>query len=129
MKKDAKFNVGQWLPSDQEFYNNWLKKVLKEAEAEQDQTLLPPVQALKDLIESDRYLWNLFHMMFEEVPAKYVETPMDTPAVHNYHQMLRVINRVMHRAPEFNATGLVGFPINAPNGNQSWLCRFYGSTC
>ena len=72
MKKDAKFNVGQWLPSDQEFYNNWLKKVLKEAEAEQDQTLLPPVQALKDLIESDRYLWNLFHMMFEEVPAKYV---------------------------------------------------------
>ena len=113
MKKDAKFNVGQWLPSDQEFYNNWLKKVLKEAEAEQDQTLLPPVQALKDLIESDRYLWNLFHMMFEEVPAKYVETPMDTPAVHNYHQMLRVINRVMHRAPEFNATGLVGFPINA----------------
>ena len=113
MKKDAKFNVGQWLPSDQEFYNNWLKQVLKEAEAEQDQTLLPPVQALKDLIESDRYLWNLFHMMFEEVPAKYVETPMDTPAVHNYHQMLRVINRVMHRAPEFNATGLVGFPINA----------------
>ncbi len=113
MKKDAKFNVGQWLPSDQEFYNNWLKKVLKEAEAEQDQTLLPPVQALKDLIESDRYLWNLFHMMFEEVPAKYVETLMDTPAVHNYHQMLRVINRVMHRAPEFNATGLVGFPINA----------------
>ena len=105
MKKDAKFNVGQWLPSDQEFYNNWLKKVLKEAEAEQDQTLLPPVQALKDLIESDRYLWNLFHMMFEEVPAKYVETLMDTPAVHNYHQMLRVINRVMHRAPEFNATG------------------------
>ena len=38
---------------------------------------------------------------------------MNTPAVHNYHQMLRVINRVMHRAPEFNATGLVGFPINA----------------
>ena len=64
MKKDVKFNVGQWLPSDQEFYNTWLKKVLKEAETEQDQTLLPPVQALKDLIESDRYLWNLFHMMF-----------------------------------------------------------------
>ena len=31
MKKDAKFNVGQWLPSDQEFYNNLLKQVLKEA--------------------------------------------------------------------------------------------------
>ena len=63
----------------------------------------PPVQALKNLIESDRYLYNVTQMMFEEVPVKYVKTPMNTPAVHNYHQMLRVINRVMHRAPEFNA--------------------------
>ena len=46
MKKDVKFNVGQWLPSDQEFYNTWLKKVLKEAEAEQDQYILPHVQDL-----------------------------------------------------------------------------------
>ena len=34
----------------------------------------------------------------------------------------------MHRAPEFNATGLVGFPINAildyPMANKSWLCSF-----
>ena len=27
MKKDVKFNVGQWLPSDQEFYNTWLKSI------------------------------------------------------------------------------------------------------
>lgn len=30
-----RFNVGKWLPSDQEFENKWLKKVYKEAESEE----------------------------------------------------------------------------------------------
>ena len=42
-----RFNVGKWLPSDQEFENQWLKKVYKEAESEENQHLSPPVQALK----------------------------------------------------------------------------------
>lgn len=113
MKQNEKFNVGQWLPSDQEFYNKWMKKVLKEAEEEENQELLPPIQDFKDLIENDHTLWNLFHMMFDEVPLKYKDTPMGTPAIHDYRQMLRTLNRIMHRAPEFNTTGLVGFPINA----------------
>lgn len=78
MKKNIQYNVGQWLPSDQEFYNKWLKKVLKEAESEENQKLLPPVQALKNLIESDRYLYNITQMMFDEIPEKYVDTPMGT---------------------------------------------------
>ncbi|WP_297817567.1 phosphatidylserine decarboxylase family protein [uncultured Lactobacillus sp.] len=113
MKKNIQYNVGQWLPSDQEFYNKWLKKVLKEAESEENQKLLPPVQALKNLIESDRYLYNITQMMFDEIPAKYVDTPMGTPQVRNYKQMLLMLNRIIQRAPEFNTTGLVGTPINA----------------
>ena len=88
MKKNIQYNVGQWLPSDQEFYNKWLKKVLKEAESEENQKLLPPVQALKNLIESNRYLYNITQMMFDEIPEKYVDTPMGTPQVRNYRQML-----------------------------------------
>ena len=113
MKKNIQYNVGQWLPSDQEFYNKWLKKVLKEAESEENQKLLPPVQALKNLIESDRYLYNVTQMMFDEIPEKYVDTPMGTPQVRNYKQMLLMLNRIIQRAPEFNTTGLVGTPINA----------------
>ena len=113
MKKNIQYNVGQWLPSDQEFYNKWLKKVLKEAESEENQKLLPPVQALKNLIESDRYLYNITQMMFDEIPEKYVDTPMGTPQVRNYRQMLLMLNRIIQRAPEFNTTGLVGTPINA----------------
>ena len=79
----------------------------------------PPVQALKNLIESDRYLYNVTQMMFEEVPVKYVKTPMNTPAVHNYHQMLRVINRVMHRAPEFNA--ILDYPMATKAGYVAFM--------
>ena len=89
------------------------KKILKEAESEENQKLLPSVQALKNLIESDRYLYNVTQMMFDEIPEKYVDTPMGTPQVRNYKQMLLMLNRIIQRAPEFNTTGLVGTPINA----------------
>lgn len=56
MSKTIPYNVGKWLPTDQKFFNQWLGKVLKEAESEENQYLLPPVQALKHLIESDRYI-------------------------------------------------------------------------
>ena len=51
--------------------------------------------------------------MFDEIPEKYVDTPMGTPQVRNYRQMLLMLNRIIQRAPEFNTTGLVGTPINA----------------
>ena len=56
-----------------------------------------------------------FHLMFEEVPRKppFNKNPAGQPQVRNYHLMLRLINRIMTKAPEFNETGLVGFPINA----------------
>lgn len=123
-----KFNVGKWLPSDQEFEDNWLKKIYKEAQTEENQHLLPPVQALKELIESDRYIWNLFQMMFEEIPVKDVDTPAGTPQVRDYHQLLLVLNRIIQRAPEFNTTGLVGTPINAvldyPMGTKAGYVLF-----
>ncbi|RVU70393.1 MULTISPECIES: phosphatidylserine decarboxylase family protein [Lactobacillus] len=123
-----KFNVGKWLPSDQEFEDKWIKKVYQEAQAEENQHLLPPVQALKELIESDRYIWNLFQMMFDEIPMKDVDTPAGTPQVRDYHQLLLMLNRIIQRAPEFNTTGLVGTPINAildyPMGTKAGYVLF-----
>ncbi len=74
---------------------------------------MQPVQALKELIESDRFIWNLFRMMFVEIPVEDFDTPAGTPQVRDYHQLLLVLNRFIQRAPEFNTTGLVGTPINA----------------
>lgn len=123
-----KFNVGKWLPSDQEFENKWVKKVYEEAKSEENKKLLPPVQALKELIESNRYIWNLFQMMFDEIPQKDVDTPAGTPQVRDYHELLLVLNRLIQRAPKFNTTGLVDTPINAvldyPMGTRAGYVLF-----
>lgn len=123
-----KFNIGKWLPSDQEFENKWVKKIYEEAKSDENKNLLPPVQALKELIESNRYIWNLFQMMFDEIPQKDVDTPAGTPQVRDYHELLLVLNRIIQRAPEFNTTGLVGTPINAvldyPMGTRAGYVLF-----
>ena len=123
-----KFNVGKWLPSDQEFENKWVKKVYEEEKSEENKNLLPPVQALKELIESNRYIWNLFQMMFDEIPQKDVDTPAGTPQVRDYHELLLVLNRLIQRAPKFNTTGLVDTPINAvldyPMGTRAGYVLF-----
>lgn len=123
-----KFNVGKWLPSDQEFENKWVKKVYEEAKSEENKKLLPPVQALKELIESNRYIWNLFQMMFDEIPQKDVDTPAGTPQVRDYHELLLMLNRLIQRAPKFNTTGLVDTPINAvldyPMGTRAGYVLF-----
>ncbi len=114
MRNKTNYRVGKWLPDDQTFLENWLQELIKRVETN-PQDLLPPVQALKDLIENDRMLYSLFALMFAEVPNKppYNKTPTGKPQVRDYQHMLELINAIMTMPPEFNTTGLVGFPINA----------------
>ena len=75
--------------------------------------LHPPVKALKDLIESDPEITIFFHQMFDEIPRKYKNDPSGNPLVRDYCTMLRLINEIMTKAPEFSNKGLVGLPISA----------------
>lgn len=77
--------------------------------------LLPVVEDLKALIENDLQLSMLFTQMFEQVPREppYLVDPVGAPAVRDDREMLRLMNRILTQAPEFNETGLVGLPINA----------------
>lgn len=108
------YRVGQWLPADQHTLERWLERTLKRAE-EAAKPLEPSVQALKDLIESDPAAYMWFHQMFNQVPrrAPYNMNPGGQPQVRNYHQMLRLMNHQLTTPPEYNDTGLIGFPINA----------------
>ncbi len=108
--KTVPYRVGQWLPSDQSVLDAWLARHIKLAEADQ-RPLHPVIQRLQDLIENDAEIFMLFNLMFEQVP--YNKDPTGKPQVKSYRQMLRLINLIMTQAPEFNTTGLVGFPINA----------------
>jgi phosphatidylserine decarboxylase len=76
--------------------------------------LAPAITELQALIEGDPQLYMRFHQMFEQVPR---EPPYDTdalgnPTVRDYRELLQLLNRTLTRAPEFNKTELVGFPIN-----------------
>ena len=81
----------------------------------QSAPLLPVVQEFKELIENDPELLMLFTQMFETIAKdpKFSKDPVGNPQVRDYKQMLMSINRILHQAPEFNQSELVGFPINA----------------
>ncbi|MCK5687082.1 phosphatidylserine decarboxylase family protein, partial [bacterium] len=113
-RKLIPYRVGKWLSSDQDFLDNWLKSILKNVE-QKPKKLHPIIQDFKKLIETDPEIYMFFDLMFSQLPkhGKFTKNPAGGPQIRNYHQMLQVFNEIMTSAPEFNKTGLVGFPINA----------------
>jgi len=122
------YRVGKWLPSDQTILDNWLEKHIEEAtaanqtscdegddEADYGYPLHPVIQKFKDEIEGNAEITMFFHQMFSQIPTKYMHkrNPVGKRRVRNYHQMLILINHILTKPPEYNDTGLVGFPINA----------------
>ena len=108
------YRVGRWLPSDRRFLNLWLAALKDEVEAAK-QPLLPVMEEFRALIEEDPEIYMYFHQMFQQLPSSpdYMKDPTGQPQVGNYMTMLGMINHILTTAPEFNKTGLVGFPINA----------------
>ena len=113
-EKPAPYRVGEWLPSDQIILDNWMHELIADVDGENEK-LLPVVEELKKLIENSPEIYMYFNEMFEQLPdkARFYTDPAAKPQVRDYQHMLQLINKVMTRAPEFNKTGLVGFPINA----------------
>ena len=127
------FRVGKWLPTDQSALENWLKKLIQECDGTEEDgieetdsdgmyecrceipNLLPPIQALKDLIEDDPEVNMFFHQMFSQVPQgpPYNQDPMGSPTVKNYRVMLLLLNNILTRAPKFHPVELVAVPIHA----------------
>jgi len=114
IKEVVDYRVGEWLPSDQAFLEAWLELHVIETEKEK-KPLLPIIQEFQDLIESDAEIFMLFNQMFSQVPSKppYNRDPSYKPQVRDYKHMLKLLNGIMTKAPTFNKTGVVGFPINA----------------
>ncbi len=108
------YRVGKWLPSDQAVLDRWLAALIVEVAAK-PRPLLPVIEEFKALIENDPQIYMFVHQMFEQVPNKppYNKDPTGKSQVRDYHQMLALMNAIMTRPPEFNESGLVGFPINA----------------
>jgi phosphatidylserine decarboxylase len=106
------YSVGQWMPSDQETLAAWMRKIMTKADRDTG-PLLPSVQNLKDLIETDAKAYMFFTQMFDEVPTRQKTSPAGLPQVRDYEHMLRLFNVILTHAPEFDENGLVGCPFNA----------------
>lgn len=104
-----------WVLADQRALQDLRGSSARADAGAQPKALLPVMQEFKELIEGDPELYMLFTQMFEQVPRSgvYLKDPVGDPQVRDYREMLRLINDVLTRAPEFNKTDLVGFPINA----------------
>ncbi|WP_345829490.1 phosphatidylserine decarboxylase family protein [Erwinia sp. HDF1-3R] len=119
MKTDIKpcnktYTVGKWMPADRQTLHDWMLKIMRKAD-ESSEPLLPVVDAFKTFIETDPRAWMLFTQMFDEVSEDEAHrlSPAGLPQVRDYQHMLALINVIMTHAPEFDETGLVGFPFNA----------------
>ena len=118
------YRVGDWLPSRQTVLEKWLQKLIEEVDSTTPSTKLSltadtvyplhlVVQKFKESIENSAEITMFFHQMFSEIPKKYKKTPTHKRQVRNYDHMLRLINHILTKAPEFNENELVYFPINA----------------
>ena len=104
--------LGHWLPANPEHLNAWLKKTIQKAEQKQP-PYHPVVEEFRAMIESDPELYMYVTQMFRQQPVFPPPPGSGDVKIKDYQQMLTVINHVLKIAPEFNTTGMVGFPINA----------------
>ena len=77
---------------------------------EEDLGLHPPVQELLKAIISDPEINMFFHQMFSQ-QFKNPDSSKGT-RIPCWQLMIILIDYIMTTAPEYNETGLVGFPIN-----------------
>ena len=111
-RKTTTTRLGKWLPESPGGLKDWLKKTIGDAQ-NRKQPFHPVIKEFEQLIENDPVVNMYFSQMFSNQP------PFEPPAgsgdlkLENYQQMLTVLNHILTLAPEFDATEMVGCPINA----------------
>ncbi len=115
LAKPAPYQVGKWLASDQEILDAWKEELLFKTSNHNKRPLEPVLQEFQEIIENDPELFMLFTEMFHQIPfsLEFANDPTGSPQIRSYQHMLELMNVVLTQAPEFNTTGLVGFPLNA----------------
>lgn len=93
-----------------------------------NESLLPVIREFKDLIEDDPEIFMLFNQMFAQLPTEppFLQDPSGKTQVRDYNTMLRQMNSMLTKGPEFNKTEQVGTPLNAM---LAWpMCTQAGTT-
>lgn len=102
--------VGGWLPA-QDDLEAWLEELAAEAEAmPTDAPLRPAVARFRALIDRDPVVRLHVSQMVEQVPDV---APYTRPHVRGVADLLRMVDLVTGRAPEYREGAMVGVPLNA----------------
>jgi phosphatidylserine decarboxylase len=110
MKQHGKHRMGRWLPH-QVALEDWLEGLTKEVRVRScGAKLHPAVEEFRALIGGDPIVRLLITQMVEQVSHNKRYTRRHLEGVDH---MLRLIDEVIHRAPEYNETGFVGVPLHA----------------
>lgn len=104
--------LGGWLPHEGRHLAHWLRTT-RAAVRKRRAELHPVVKEFQELIEGDAVMRMYFTRMFEEQPRRRMRSVWGDIRLRNYREMLEVLNHLLSRAPEYNRTYMVGFPINA----------------
>jgi len=102
--------VGGWLPADHAALEAWLAGLKSTAEAREPRELHPVVVEFQELIATDPVVRMYLSQMITEVPKRKKYRQRHLKSVE---QMLTLIDEVLTQAPEYDATALVGVPLNA----------------
>ena len=111
LRGDPSHRRGRWLPH-QDALEDWLEGLVREVRDKADE--VNPTSGHRrssaELIDGDPVVRMYVTQMIEQVPhaKRYARRHLES-----VDQMLRLINEVIGRAPEYNETGLVGVPLNA----------------
>ncbi len=118
----GKARPGGWLPRDPKEVERWIQK-LKKFAAANPQPLIAPIAELQKMVYADPLLHASVEGMFAEAYRLKQTTPLDwEPEPQTFEDFLVLLNAIMVMAPEAyqtgtapnqQAAGLIGFPINA----------------
>jgi phosphatidylserine decarboxylase len=123
-KKVVKKRLGNWLPNDRSKLKEWVNKQIIEIKSKinTDDVDLPfqhqAVEDLKELIENDVNIYVLTNQMIAQALDYDKYDPVGSPEITDYQMMLRLIDYILSKAPEYiqpdeEGHSLIGFPINA----------------
>ncbi|WP_232610305.1 phophatidylserine decarboxylase associated domain-containing protein [Photobacterium phosphoreum] len=114
--------LGNVLPDNQHQIKTWLQHLKQHADSN-PMPLMPPIEALSELVKQDKELLLLSEQMFNT--SQQTQSPqLSSLVIQSFDEFLVLLNVVMTQAPVYirsndmvtdalNPAGFVGLPINA----------------
>jgi phosphatidylserine decarboxylase len=113
MERTSHTKLGLFIILTLVFFAAWTNGAGIKEEVRADTVELKPViKEFKALIDSDPTVRMYFTQMVDQVPGYYKNNPNFNIYIKSIDQMLYLINNSIDKAPVYDETDLVGFPIN-----------------